>query len=133
MAAGSRCDSSMPRLLCRLNNVPDEEAQEIRELLAGNAIRFYETDAGFWRVGVDALWLPDDSQLDAARHLLADYQAQRSVQQQRIYGEILDQGQRQNFWQRLRAQPLRVLGLLVAIALVLGFSLLPFFLLMFNP
>ena len=43
----------MAMLLFKLNNVPDDEAMDVRQLLDDNGIHYYETDAGRWRVGVD--------------------------------------------------------------------------------
>jgi|SRR5690606_27173238 hypothetical protein len=120
----------MPNLLFRLNGVPDDEAQDIRVLLEENAIRFYETDAGFWRVGVDAIWLPDDSQLEQARALLDTYQQQRVEHQQQTYAVLQEQGRAPSLREKFAAQPFRILGLMVAILLVLALSLVPFLMLL---
>lgn len=120
----------MPNLLFRLNGVPDDEAQDIRVLLEENAIRFYETDAGFWRVGVDAIWLPDDSQLEQARALLDTYQQQRVEHQQQTYAVLQEQGRAPSLRDKFAAQPFRILGLMVAILLVLALSLVPFLMLL---
>lgn len=120
----------MPNLLFRLNGVPDDEAQDIRVLLEENAIRFYETDAGFWRVGVDAIWLPDDAQLEQARALLDTYQQQRVEHQQQTYAVLQEQGRAPSLREKFAAQPFRILGLMVAILLVLALSLVPFLMLL---
>lgn len=120
----------MPNLLFRLNGVPDDEAQDIRVLLEENAIRFYETDAGFWRVGVDAIWLPDDSQLEQARALLDTYQQQRVEHQQQTYAVLQEQGRAPSLREKFAAQPFRILGLMMAILLVLALSLVPFLMLL---
>jgi hypothetical protein len=121
----------MTILLFRLANVPDEEVQEIRELLQQNNIQFYETDAGFFRVGLDAIWLRDKSQLESARELMQAYQQQRRQRQQEIHAELVAEGKAPTAWQLFRVQPLRYLGLLLIIAFVLAISLLPFVFLMF--
>src|SRR5690606_3979838 len=113
----------MPTLLFRLTGVPDDEAQDIRVLLEENAIHFYETDAGFWRVGVDAIWVPDDAQLEQARTLIHTYQVERTALQQQTYGALKDQGEAPGLGQKFSAHPVRFIGLLVAILLVLGLSL----------
>ena len=59
----------MARLLFKLAQVPDDEAQEIRTLLNDHQITYYETDAGFFRVGLDAIWLADGTQEERAREL----------------------------------------------------------------
>lgn len=121
----------MATLLFKLTNVPDDEAQDIRTLLGENDIRFYETDAGFWRVGLDAIWLPDNSQFDQARDLIRTYQSERSAQQQQTYAELVEQGQAPGVWQKFRTQPIRFIGLVVAILFVLGLTLIPFLMLMY--
>jgi hypothetical protein len=121
----------MPSLLFKLHNVPDDEAQDIRSLLKDNDIRFYETDAGFWRVGLDAIWLPDDSQAEQARTLIDSYQIERNTQQRLHYAELVEQGGAPGIWAKIVAQPLRFLGIVVAIFFILGLTLIPFVMLMF--
>lgn len=116
----------MARLLFRLNNVPDDEAQDIRELLTAENIHFYETDAGFWRVGLDAIWLADGEQEPAARELIRVYQETRRGRQQKNYAELVEQGQAPSMWQHFCMQPVRFIALLIAIVFVLGLTLIPF-------
>jgi hypothetical protein len=120
----------MASLLFRLSGVPDDEAQDIRVLLEENTIRFYETDAGFWRVGVDAIWLPDESQLEQARTLIDTYQQQRVEHQQQVYAVLQEQGAAPGLREKFAAQPFRVIGLVVAILFVLALSLIPFLMLL---
>ena len=42
----------MSKLLFRLRNVPDDEADEVRELLTQHSIEFYETGAGNWGISM---------------------------------------------------------------------------------
>lgn len=121
----------MARLLFKLNNVPDDEAQEIRELLDAENIPFYETDAGFWRVGLDAIWLSDSSQEEKARELIRIYQENRAARQQRNYAEMVEQGQVPGLWQHFCRQPLRFVAFMAAIVFVLALTLIPFVILMF--
>ena len=121
----------MAQLLCKLHQVPEEEAEEVRQLLVENAIATYETQAGFWGLGVAAIWLVDTRQLSAAKALLANYQDQRLARQQALSAEQLARGERPaNLWQRLMRQPIRVLLAFLAVAFVLGLSILPFVALM---
>ena len=52
----------MPELLFKLRNVPDDEAEEVRQLLNDHEINFYETRAGGWGISMPGIWLPDDRQ-----------------------------------------------------------------------
>lgn len=122
----------MPTLLFKLTHVPDEEAQDIRNLLNENEIRFYETDAGFWRVGLDAIWVPDDSQVEQARELIRAYQTERTAQQKQNYAQLVEQGQAPGVWQKFRAQPVRFVVFVLAILFVLALTLIPFLMLMYS-
>ena len=45
-----------------MRHVPEDEAREVRELLASNKIEFFETFAGNWGVSMPALWLKKNEQ-----------------------------------------------------------------------
>lgn len=116
----------MARLLFKLAQVPDDEAQEIRMLLNEHQINYYETDAGFFRVGLDAIWLADGAQEQQARELIHAYQAERAIRQQQNYAQLVEAGQVPSLWQHFCAQPLRFMALVIAIIFVAGLTLLPF-------
>ena len=118
----------MAVLLFRLANVPDDEAEEVRELLREHDIYFYETEAGRWRVGLDAIWLPDGAREAEARALLGDYQQARTEQQRLAYAELDERGEVPGFAQKILAQPIRFLALMIAIIFILALSILPFWL-----
>jgi hypothetical protein len=122
----------MARLLFKLGNVPDDEAQDIRDLLNEHDIHFYETNAGFWRVGLDAIWLADGVQEEQARELIRGYQAERVVRQQENYAQLVEAGQVPSVWQRFCAQPIRFIALVVAIIFVAGLTVVPFVMLLRN-
>ena len=120
----------MARLLFKLSNVPDDEAQDIRDLLNSHDIYFYETNAGFWRVGLDAIWLPDSSQEDQARELVLAYQRERTESQRRNFAELVERGQVLSLWQHFCAQPIRFVAALIAIIFVASLTLVPFLMLL---
>jgi hypothetical protein len=116
----------MAALLFSLRGVPDDEAAEVRELLAANAIPFYETPAGNWGISLPAIWLSDDTHLARARALLADYQATRGTVQREAYMQLRHEGRHRRFLDLLTENPLRITVYLVIAAVVLYFSLYPF-------
>ena len=122
----------MAILLFRLNSVPDDEASDIRELLEKNAIYFYETHAGFWRLGVDAIWLVDDTHAEQARDLIRQYQIERAATQHKVYIDLVEQGQAPTMWQNFRAAPVRFTGFILAALFVIAVTLLPFGMLFHN-
>ncbi|HSC69634.1 MAG TPA: DUF6164 family protein [Cellvibrio sp.] len=122
----------MARLLFKLGNVPGDEAQDIRDLLNNHDIHFYETNAGFWRVGLDAIWLADGAQEEQARELIRNYQVERGLSQRANYAQLVEAGQVPSVWQRFCAQPFRFIALVVAIVFVAGLTLVPFVMLLRN-
>lgn len=116
----------MTVLLFKLQHVPDDEAADVRELLAENDIYFYETHAGFWRLGIDGIWLPDDTNLERARELIRTYQLARTENQQKVYADLLEQGQAPTLWQNFLLSPLRFVLLVLAVFFVLTLTLAPF-------
>lgn len=120
----------MARLLFKLAQVPADEAQEIRALLDEHQIHYYETDAGFFRVGLDAIWLGDNSQEEQARELIRTYQEARAARQQATYAELVEAGHVPSLWQHFCAQPIRFLLLVCAIIFVTALTLVPFLMLL---
>lgn len=120
----------MARLLFKLAQVPDDEAQDIRSLLDEHQINYYETDAGFFRVGLDAIWLADGTQEERARELLREYQAERVIRQQQNYAQLVEAGQVPGVWQHFCAQPIRFIASAIAIIFVAGLTLIPFVMLL---
>jgi hypothetical protein len=116
----------MPVKLFTLNNVPDDEAEEVRELLRRNAIDFYETPAGFWGVFVAAIWLPDENQLRQARQLIDRYQSERLAKAKEEYAQQQREGSKRTIIDLIKENPLRFLAYLAAIAAVIYFSTKPF-------
>ena len=119
----------MARLLFRLANVPETEAEEIRQLLEENQILFYQTEAGRWQLGVDAIWVTDEDTYVEARELINQYQQglQRDINEQ-----IENQQYRSlSFWQGIfygfKERPGAMLITVVSILIVLMFVLVPFF------
>jgi hypothetical protein len=122
----------MARLLFKLAQVPDDEAAEIRALLDEHQIHYYETDAGFFCVGLDAIWLADGVQEEYARELIRTYQAERAVRQQQNYAQLVEAGQVPSVWQHFCAQPIRFIAVTAAIIFVAGLTLIPFVMLLRN-
>ena len=56
----------MAKLLFKLRGVPDDEADDVRQLLEENGMRVYETSAGTWGTGVPAIWLQEGVVNEAA-------------------------------------------------------------------
>ncbi|GAB2656320.1 DUF6164 family protein [Arenimonas aestuarii] len=116
----------MPTLLLNLRNVPDDEADEVRSLLEGHNIDYYETKPSLWGVSGGGLWLPDDSQATVAKAHLATYQAERGERMRRERAEAIAAGRAPKAWSAFREDPLRALATVLGILLMLGLVTLPF-------
>ncbi|WP_114417521.1 DUF6164 family protein [Marinospirillum perlucidum] len=115
----------MATLLFKLYGVPEDEAQEVRELLEEAELAFYETSAGRWFLGVDALWLVHNEDLPEARRLLNEYQQKRYLAAQENAEQERAQGQQVSFFEQLQARPGRFLLSMLAILIILTLGFLP--------
>jgi len=113
----------MAVLLFKLRNVPDDEAQEVRALLAENEIDFYETSAGNWSISMPGIWLSDAAQLPAALKLLEEYQLQRLDNARREYEQLKISGQLPTFADRFKENPARFIAYSALIVAVIYISL----------
>ncbi|REG82403.1 DUF6164 family protein [Marinomonas pollencensis] len=112
----------MATLVFRLKYVPDEEADDIRQLLFDNDIPFYETSAGRWQISLAGIWVKEKEQAKAALLLIREDQAKRVTNRKPptpwewLVGYV----------QHARQNPAESLFTLVAILMILTVSVLPF-------
>jgi len=109
-----------------LRNVPDDEAEAVRELLQQEKIDFYETPAGNWGMSVPALWLRDEALEPRARALIAAYQKERQIKAKAAYEQQKAAGENRTIIDSLRENPLRFLIYMVIIVGLLYISTMPF-------
>jgi hypothetical protein len=112
--------------LFAMNGVPDDEAEEIRELLASNGVDFYETSAGNWGISVAAIWLRDESQHQQARSLIEEYQRERLTRVREEYAHMRREGKHRTVIDVIRENPVRFIVYLAVIAAVAYLSTKPF-------
>ncbi len=115
----------MAARLFNLRNVPEDEADEVRELLRRHGFDFYETPPGNWGLSAGAFWLRDEGQLDRAKALLVDYQAERARRARADYERRRSQGRVPTFLDNLRERPLEVLFYLALALFFLYLTLVP--------
>lgn len=113
----------MSKLLFKMRYVPDDEAQEVRELLDSNEIEFFETFAGNWGISVPALWLQNDDQYDFAQQVLNDYQAERTARVKEEYELSRQRGETRTMWHSFLDNPIRFIVYVGLAGLVLFLSL----------
>jgi len=112
--------------LFRLKDVPDDEAEDIRDLLTENNIDHYETPAGNWGISMPAIWLNEDDQLVRAKMLIDEYQKERQARIKEEYDQLKREGKRQKFISELLTNPIQFLLYVGIAAVILYFSIKPF-------
>jgi hypothetical protein len=116
----------MSKLIFKLKSVPDDEADDIKNLLIENNIDFYESPAGNWGISLHALWLNDEAQSNQAKQLIDEYQRERSQRIKLERQQQIDKGEVETFFQRLLSRPVQFVIVLVIILFILYLSLMPF-------
>lgn len=116
----------MAKILFRLRQVPDDEADDVRRLLDQNSIDWYETSAGKFQISFPAIWVRDDSDEARARKLIEDYQHKRSLEIRAQFAEQKAGGEAETVFTRMIANPLPVLLTLLFVVFILYVSIKPF-------
>ena len=106
----------MAVLIFNLRHVPDDEAQDVRELLLDNNIEFHETSAGFLGMAVPGLWVVNEEQAEEARHLIDEYQ---QLRQKRVQEEY--RLKKRTSMDMFKENPVRYSGSILAIILLCKF------------
>lgn len=118
----------MAKLLLNLRNVPDDEADEVRDLLDANQIEYYETRPSLWGVSAGGIWVRPKEQEAQALQLLADYQQRRAEHARQARAEELRDGRARSTWQGMREKPLQAAAAVLGILLMIAVATLPFLL-----
>ena len=116
----------MANIFFRLRNVPDDEADEVRQLLDDHSIPWYETSAGRWGISFPAIWLSDDRDQKRARQLLDAYQATRVQTQREEVAERRQRGEQATILSQFLQRPLRTILAIIVILVVVYISVTPF-------
>lgn len=117
----------MARIFFRLRLVPEDEAEDVRQLLDDSHIPWYETSAGRWGVSFPAIWVTEDADLPRAKNLLAQYQANRIARIRAEHQESVERGETETILSRFVQRPLQGFAILAVIAVIVYFSIRPFF------
>lgn len=115
----------MSKMLLNLRDVPEDEVAEVRALLDAHDIGFYETEPNRWGISAGAIWIKDDAKHPEAMALMAEYQVLRSRKARAEREQSRIDGNAETFIQQIRRQPLRLLFILVALAMLVGLGLWP--------
>jgi len=111
--------AKMAKQLFKLRNVPDDEADDVRELLAEHQFDTYETTAGFWGTAAPAIWLKDEAQFEQARSLIDAYQQKRAAAARANYEQECKKGTARSTTDIIKENPLKygfyILGILAVL------------------
>ena len=116
----------MAKILFRLRQVPEEEADDVRQLLDQHGVDWYETSAGKFQISFPAIWVRDDADEPAARQLIETYQRKREEQMRTEKAEREARGEMETIGQRIGSNPAPMLLALFAVAFILYISIKPF-------
>ena len=109
----------MAKLLFKLRGVPDDEADEVRELLTQHEVDFYETSAGNWGLSMPGIWLHNEQQFEPARALIDDYQEARAIRVREEYEQLKREGKNRTFIDWAKVNPVQLVFFLAVIVMVL--------------
>ena len=112
--------------LFSLKGVPEDEAEDIRELLNQNNIDYYETPGGLWGISVPAIWLNNEDQIKTAYPLIEKYQAERRLKAKQEYEKYRNKSNMIAVMNKILEDPIRFVVYLAIIIVVLYFSIKPF-------
>ncbi len=118
----------MAKRVFSLGGVPDDEADDIRQLLENAGVDYYETPPGPFAITAAALWLNQDSEYERIKQLIDDYQTTRALTARQHYQQAKLHGELPGLLQTLWRNPLLWLVVIASIAIVLLVVLLPFLL-----
>lgn len=110
-----------------LRHVPEDEAEEVRELLDAHGIAYYETPPNRWGISMGGIWLHDEADSTRARELLDAYQYERLERARAEQAERRAGDTQETLAGMIRRDPLRVLLYVAIVAVLLYFSIRPFF------
>lgn len=118
---------NMACLLFRLNNVPEDEAEQIRGLLEKTQLEYYETSAGHWGLSFAAIWLKNEDQLEEAQTLIKAFQAERVKSARQLILKQKQAGEYHSRWYYFKSSPMRYTLVIAFSVLIFYFSIIPFF------
>jgi hypothetical protein len=116
----------MSALIFRLRNVPDDEAQDVRDLLEQHSFEWFETTAGNWGIAMPGLWLSHEADVARARALIDQYQQSRSIRLREELEQRQSAGLQPRLLDRLAERPFACAGIFGFCAFLVYVTLWPF-------
>jgi len=117
----------MSYLIFKLNSVPEDEANEVRQLLDDADIPFYETDSGRWGLGYAAIWTKEKDILESAKNLIQEYQISRYKKVSEQHHKMEQAGEKISRFEFFLTSPIRFSLLIIFAGALAYFTVIPFF------
>jgi Family of unknown function (DUF6164) len=117
----------MSNLLFKLNGVPEDEAEDIRDILESAEIEWYETDSGRWGLGYAAMWTREKEKVDQAKQLIKEYQTERYQNAQSELESLERTGEKISRLDFFMQSPIKFALLIIFAGLLGYFTVVPFF------
>ena len=107
------------RLLLNLRHVPEDECEEVLDLLARHHIPHYTTPPGPFGISAGGIWVCEIDDMPKARALFDVYQKARAERCQAARAKAREDGQEERFFTLWAKQPLTVLLMILLSVMVL--------------
>lgn len=119
----------MAKLLLNLRYVPEDEAADVRAFLDAAGLEWYETRPSPFGISQGGIWLRNNDDLPEAKRLMADYQRDRRTRARAERERAERDGTAETFADIVRADPVRVAMIVLAIVFLIGLMAVPGYLL----
>lgn len=119
----------MAKLLLNLRYVPEDEAADVRAFLDAAGLEWYETRPSPFGISQGGIWLRNNDDLPEAKRLMADYQRDRQTRARAERARAERDGTAETFADIVRADPVRVAMIVLAIVFLIGLMAVPGYLL----
>ena len=115
----------MAKLLLNLRYVPDDEAADVCAFLDEAGIPWYQTRPSPFGISLGGIWLRENDDLPRAKALMAEYQKGRQARAKAAQTQAERDGTAETFGDIVRNDPKRVVLIVIAIVLLIGFMAVP--------
>ncbi|WP_394004963.1 DUF6164 family protein [Luteimonas sp. WGS1318] len=119
----------MAKLLLNLRYVPDDEAADVCAFLDAAGLEWYQTRPSPFGISHGGIWLRNNDDLPEAKRLMADYQRERQARARAERDRAEREGTAETFGDIVRADPVRVAMIVLAIVFLIGLMAVPGYLL----
>ncbi len=119
----------MARLLLNLRYVPEDEVADVRAFLDAAGLEWYQTRPSPFGISQGGIWLRNNDDLPEAKRLMADYQRERQARARAERARAEREGTAETFADIVRADPVRVVMIVLAIVFLIGLMAVPGYLL----